>query len=197
MPGRGQDMAVPAYDLLRKERAEAPPFEMTEQLKNLLILLGAIVVILILIILLFSGKSSFRRFLSLFLEERGSEDYDEPVQKNTAQRSAPPAKRSAADRRGGSAPDEFVQKRTSEPIVEMATLIRKSDDRLRVIESTGQVKLVDEYYELIFVTRKGQKLKIECSAEAYDKVPFNQQGSLTYRRNTLVKFKYYEDTVFN
>ena len=48
-----------------------------------------------------------------------------------------------------------------------------------------------------FVTRKGQKLKIECSREAYDKIPFNQQGSLTYKRNTLVKFKYYEDTVYN
>ena len=93
--------------------------------------------------------------------------------------------------------EQPAQKKTSEPIVEMATLVQKCDDRMRIIESTGQVKLVDEYYELVFVTRKGQKLKIECSREAYDKVPFNQQGSLTYKRNTLVKFKYYEDTVFN
>lgn len=163
---------------------------MTPQLRNLLILLTAIVVILILIILLFSGKSSFRRFLTLFLEEdKDSDDGDYPAAPGGAERSAV-ARRSMPS-------DEPVQKRTSEPIVEMATLIRKSDDRLRVIESTGQIKLVDEYYELVFVTRKGQKLKIECSAEAYDKVPFNQQGSLTYKRNTLVKFKYYEDTVFN
>lgn len=169
---------------------------MTPQLRNLLILLAAIVVILILIILLFSGKSSFRRFLSLFLEEDDdngsggrSGGYREPS--GASERSMPAARRSEPV-------DEPVQqKRTSEPIVEMATLVRKSDDRLRVIESTGQVRLVDEYYELVFVTRKGQKLKIECSAEAYDKVPFNQQGSLTYKRNTLVKFKYYEDTVFN
>jgi hypothetical protein len=79
----------------------------------------------------------------------------------------------------------------------MATLIRKSDDRLRVIESTGQVKMIDEYYELVFVTRKGKTLKIECSRNAYEKVPFNQQGSLTYKRGRLVKFKYYEDTVYN
>lgn len=157
---------------------------MTEQMRNLLILLGAIVVILILILLLFSGKSSFRRFLSIFLEEQ-KDDYDDE---------GAPSKKVAADR---SSSEEFVQKRTSEPIVEMATLVRKSDDRLRIIESTGQVRLVDEYYELIFVTRKGHKLKIECSPEAYEKVPFNQQGSLTYKRNTLVKFKYYEDTVFN
>lgn len=168
---------------------------MTQQMRNLLILLAAIVVVLILIILLFSGKSSFRRLLSLFLEER-HDDYDDGDVPN---KMPPPAKRaSQPDGRRAVQEDEFAQqKRTSEPIVEMATLIRKSDDRMRIIESTGQVKLVDEYYELIFVTRKGQKLKIECSAEAYDKVPFNQQGSLTYRRNTLVKFKYYEDTVFN
>lgn len=150
---------------------------MTDQLKNLLILLGAIAVILIVVILFFGGKSPVMRFLNLFLEPT-DEDEHQP--------------RSAKRR-----DEEPVQKSTSEPIVEMATLVRKSDDRLRIIESTGQVKLVDEYYELLFVTRKGQKLKIQCSREAYDKVPFNQQGSLTYKRNTLVKFKYYEDVVYN
>lgn len=158
---------------------------MSEQLKNLLILLGGIAVTLIVIILLFSSKSRFRRILSVFLEETGETG-------NDVQRRAYPD-----GGREKTAPPEYVQKSTNEPIVVMATLVRKSDDRLRIIESTGQVRLEDEYYELIFVTRKGNKLKIECSAEAYDKIPFNQQGSLTYRRNTLVKFKYYEDTVLN
>lgn len=161
----------------------------SQPMRKLLILIGAIVVILILIILLFSSKSKFRQFLSLFLEEQPYEEAGGEMPHRGAP--AAPAQRRAAPE------DDFVQKRTSEPIVEMATLVRKSDDRLRIIESSGQIRLVDEYYELIFVTRKGQKLKIECSAEAYDKVPFNQQGSLTYRRNTLVKFKYYEDTVYN
>ncbi len=161
---------------------------MTEQMKNLIILLAGIAVVLIIVILLFAGKSPFMKFLSIFLEEEGgesggrarSERYSENV--NTSRKKAT---------------KEDVQKKTSEPIVEMATLIRKSDDRLRVIESSGQVKMIDEYYELVFVTRKGKTLKIECSREAYDKVPFNQQGSLTYKRNTLVKFKYYEDTIYN
>lgn len=157
---------------------------MTPQLRDLLILLGGIAVVLVIIIILFSGKSRFRRILSIFLEETGEAE------------DAPPERRPANGSREPHAP-EFVQKSTNEPVVVMATLIRKSDDRLRIIESTGQVRLEDEYYELIFVTRKGQKLKIECSAEAYDKIPFNQQGSLTYKRNTLVKFKYYEDTVLN
>ena len=155
----------------------------TPQMRNLLITLGTIAVVLLLIILLFGGKSPFMRFMNLFLEEKGS-----------GQGGGAPMRGERPSRRPA---DEGVQKKTSEPIVEMATLVRKSDDRLRVIESTGQQKLLDEYYELVFVTRKGQKLKIECSREAYDKIPFNQQGSLTYKRNTLVKFKYYEDTVYN
>ncbi len=164
---------------------------MTPQLKNLMILLGAIVVILLLVIILFSGKSPFRKFISFFLEDE---------EEAAARKAAPRRNGAAAARQHGGVqrmPQEETQKSTSEPIVEMATLVRKSDDRQRVIESSGQIKITDEYYELNFVTRKGKKLRIECSAEAYDKIPFNQQGSLTYRRNTLVKFKYYEDTVYN
>lgn len=159
---------------------------MTPQLRNLLILLGAIAVVLILIILFFSGNSRFRRFISIFLEDKGS---------------STPSGGDVYDRRQRRADldDQSEQRRvsSSEPFVEMATLIQKSDDRMRVIESTGQTRLVDEYYELLFITRKGKKIRIECSREAYDKIPFNQQGSLTYRRNRLVKFKYYEDIVYD
>lgn len=94
--------------------------------------------------------------------------------------------------------DEPPEKnKSSASVVEMATLIQKSDDRLRIVENDGNVKLVDEYYELTFVTRKGQTVKIECSFNAYEKIPFDKQGSLTYRKNKLVKFKYYEDIVYN
>jgi hypothetical protein len=159
---------------------------MTPQLKNLLIILGAIAVVLIVVITLFSSKSSFRKTLTMFLDGDKEPDYMMQQRGSGAvRRGAPPVHQ------------EEVQKSTSEPIVVMATLIRKSDERRHVIESTGQEHIEDEYYELVFVTRKGKKLKIECSAEAYGKVPFNQQGSLTYKRNMLVKFKYYEDTVFN
>ncbi|MDE5834048.1 MAG: DUF2500 family protein [Ruminococcus sp.] len=133
----------------------------------MLIMFGAIAIALILIIITFGGDNPVERFISLFIEEE-----DE----NT---------------------EEVEKKSFSAPVVEMATLIRKSDDRRRVIESDGNVKLLDEYYELTFLTRKGRNIKIECSAEVYEKIPFNQQGSLTYRKNKLVKFKYYEDTVYN
>ena len=79
----------------------------------------------------------------------------------------------------------------------MVKLIRKNDDRLRVYESDGSVHILDPYFELEFVTRKGQTLKIQCSEQAYEKVPFNVEGSLTYKRNTLVKFKFYEGIVYN
>ena len=157
---------------------------MTPQLKNLLIILGAIAIVLILVILMFSGNSRFRKLMSAFLEDGGSQRQ-------------PARAHSGAQRYAQQPADEEVQKSTSEPIVVMATLIRKSDDRLRIIESTGQERIVDPYYELIFVTRKGRKLKIECSAQAYDSIPFNQQGSLTYKRNTLVKFKFYGDMIYN
>lgn len=140
---------------------------MSPEIRNMLIMFGAIAIALILIIVTFGGDNPLQRFISLFLEE------DEENEENCE------------------------QKNFSASVVEMATLIRKSDDRLRIIEGNGNVRLVDEYYELTFVTRKGQNVKIECSADAYEKIPFNQQGSLTYRKNKLVKFKYYEDTVFD
>ena len=180
---------------------------MGEPLKNLLIMLGAIVVILILIIVLFRGKSPVMKFLNLFLEEdenfsnhrsQTSASYRQSVSRQPVQ-----SQQMTYDQPEGTpvqskrSQSQYSQKKTSEPIVEMATLIQKSDDRLRIIERDGSVKLIDEYYELIFETRKGQQLKITCSREAYDKIPFDEQGSLTYKRGVLVKFKMYDSTVYN
>lgn len=139
---------------------------MSPEIREILIMFGAVAVSLVFIIITFGGKNPLERFISLFLEE--IPDGEMPVQNNS-----------------------------SEPVVEMATLIQKSDDRLRIVENDGNVKLVDEYYELTFVTRKGQTVKIECSVDAYEKIPFDRQGSLTYKKNKLVKFKYYEDIVYN
>lgn len=156
---------------------------MNDNMQKLIILLCAIAVVLLIVILLFTKKSPFMKLISFFLEER------DDGQKNQNSGNVNTSKKKYKN--------EDVQKKTLQPMVEMATLIRKSDDRLRVIESTGQTRLIDEYYELVFVNRKGKTLKIECSRAAYDKIPFNQQGSLTYKSNKLVKFKFYEGTVFN
>ncbi|MBR2283536.1 MAG: hypothetical protein IJ874_03830 [Ruminococcus sp.] len=175
---------------------------MTPQLRNLLILLCGIAVVLLLVVLLFGGNGPLTRFLSFFLEE----DDSIPHTRNTGRSGARKSRRSSQSSRtpaytGGAdtaqAEDTGEQKKTSEPVVEMATLIQRSDDRLRVIENSGRIRMIDEYYELLFINRKGQKLKIQCSPEVYEKIPFDVQGSLTYRRSTLVKFKLYDKTYFN
>lgn len=93
-------------------------------------------------------------------------------------------------------PDDLPEKQP-ESSVEMATLVSKSDDRLRIIENDGNVRFIDEYYELTFMTRKGKTLKIECSLNAYEKIPFDEVGSLTYRKNKLVRFKYLEGIIYD
>lgn len=149
---------------------------MNDNMEKLVVLLCGIAVVLLLVIILFTKKSPFMKFMSFFLEEKDDGRVNTSVE---------------------NAKSTPTQKKTMEPIVEMATLIRKCDDRMRIIESSGQTKLVDEYYELVFLTRKGKTLKIECSRAAYDKIPFNQQGSLTYKSNRLVKFKVYDGTISN
>ncbi len=145
---------------------------MTEELKNLLIMLGSIAGVLLVIVLFFGGKGPVRKLLGLFIEEINEDS-------------------NRSERR------EEIQKSSNEPIVEMVKLVRKSDDRLRVYESDGCMHIVDPYFELEFITRKGKPLKISCSESAYEKIPFNEEGSLTYKRNTLVKFKFYEGIIYN
>lgn len=145
---------------------------MTEELKTFLIILGLIAAVLLILAVFFRNTALVRKLMGLFIEELDDEN-------------------------GRVSRREQTQKSSNEPIVEMAKLVRKSDDRLRVYESDGSMHIVDEYFELEFLTRKGKKLKIACSEAAYGKIPFNEEGSLTYKRNTLVKFKLYEGIIYN
>ena len=145
---------------------------MTEELKTFLIILGSIAAVLLILAVFFRNTALVRKLIGLFIEELDDEN-------------------------GRVSRREETQKSSNEPIVEMAKLVRKSDDRLRVYESDGSMHIVDEYFDLEFLTRKGKKLKIACSEAAYGKIPFNEEGSLTYKRNTLVKFKLYEGIIYN
>lgn len=151
---------------------------MNENMHKLLILLGAIAVVLVLVILLFTKNSPFMKLMRNFLSDGESDgsQKNQPIKKKKSSR---------------------PQQKYNEPLIEMATLVRKCDDRLRIIESSGQVRFIDEYYELIFRTRKGNNLKIQCSREAYERIPFNQQGSLTYKNSKLIRFKFYDGVVNN
>ena len=145
---------------------------MTEELKTFLIILGSIAAVLLILAVFFRNTALVRKLMGIFIEELDDEN-------------------------GRVSRREETQKSSNEPIVEMAKLVLKSDDRLRVYESDGSMHIVDEYFELEFLTRKGKKLKIACSEAAYGKIPFNEEGSLTYKRNTLVKFKLYEGIIYN
>lgn len=145
---------------------------MTEELKTFLIILGSIAAILLIIVVFFRNTAIVQRFIGLFVEELDDENSRGSLREKT-------------------------QKSSNKPVVEMAKLVRKSDDRLRVFESDGSMHITNEYFELEFLTRKGKKLKIACSEDAYGKIPFNEEGSLTYKRNTLVKFKHYEGIIYN
>ena len=150
---------------------------MAFDLKTLLIVAAVMIGILAIVglVLYFFARELFYNIITFFVVDNGKvgehEKLLDPV---------PP-------------PKKYRQKSSSEPLVEVCKLIRKSDDRLRIIEKDGTEKVTDAYYELVFVTRKQEELRVACSAEAYWKVPFECEGSLTYRRNTLVRFKYYKN----
>ena len=111
---------------------------MTEELKTFLVMLGLIAAVLLIAVIFLRNTAFMQKFMGLFLVEVDEEN------KRSSRR-------------------EETQKSSNEPIVEMAKLVRKSDDRLRVYESDGSMHIVDEYFELEFLTRKGKKLKIGCS----------------------------------
>ena len=143
-----------------------------------LIIVSAILLILIwliAVILYYFSRSTFYNILAFFVVDNGKTGEHEKILEPKP------------------APKKHMQKSVSEPLVEVCTLIRKSDDRIRIIESDGSEKVMDAYYELVFMTRKKEELRVACSSEIYFKVPFDVEGSMTYRRNTLVRFKYYKN----
>ncbi len=147
---------------------------MSQVVLTLLIAGGIIAVIgLVGVILYLFSKETFFKALSFFVMDNGkAEESDMKLEQVKL-------------------PEKKVQKSKAKPSTELCKLISKSDDRLRTIDNLGVERIVDSYYELVFVTRKKEKLYIACSAEAYDNVPFDSEGELTYRRNTLVRFRYY------
>jgi hypothetical protein len=136
-------------------------------------MIGAIAVILL--VLYCCARGAFYKFMTFFVVDNGKTGKHEKLLEPVP------------------APKKHTQKSVSEPLAAVCTLIRKSDDRLRIIESDGTEKVVDAYYELVFRTRKMEELRVACSSDVYFRVPFDCEGSLTYRRNTLVRFRYFKN----
>lgn len=78
---------------------------------------------------------------------------------------------------------------------EIAILTHKIDERRRVVDSSGHSTLYDEYFELVFETRRGETLRLVATRATFKEIPFNQEGALTYKRNRILKFKYNGGTV--
>lgn len=73
----------------------------------------------------------------------------------------------------------------------IAVLVQKVDERRRTTDPSGTMKLYNEYYELIFKTRKGDILHIVTSKQAYLDTPFHQQGQLSYQGDQMIRFQYH------
>ncbi len=147
-----------------------------------LIILAAVVVILLLVAIFGGRRFNLRKILYFFIEEVDETDGGAPRRsRNTGNARAP---RRAENSSGGN------RRNPNQIHNEMAILMQKIDERRRVVDSSGHSTLYDEYFELVFQTRKGETLHLTASRAAFKEIPFNQQGALTYKRGAFVKFKY-------
>ena len=133
----------------------------------------AVIGIVALILFLFS-KKAFYTALSFFVTDSGKAEEGDMKHEQVKK------------------PKKEIQKSRSYSKGEVCKLVSKSDDRLRTIDNLGIEKITDAYYELVFMTRKNEQIIIACSETAYESIPFDKEGSLLYRRNTLIRFKYLE-----
>lgn len=154
-----------------------------DAIDNFLIVVVAIAVVLLLVVMLGSRQSPFRRKLSQILVQNPRTAKHQPLEFNR---------------------EYYItgEKTMCRPIrgknparTEQAVLVQKVDERRRTIDPSGTLKLYNEYYELIFKTRKGDILHLVTSKQAYVNMPFHQQGTLTFQGERLIRFQYADGEV--
>lgn len=147
---------------------------------NFLIIIVAVAVVLLLIVMLGSRQSPFRQKIGRLLAQNpNAPEKRQPLEFNreyyiTGERTMRRPKR-------GTSPARSV----------IAVLVQKVDERRRTTDPSGTMKLYNEYYELIFKTRKGDILHIVTSKQAYLDTPFHQQGQLSYQGDQMIRFQYH------
>ncbi len=172
-------------------------------IQYLLAVLAAVLVLLLVLLLLTGG--SMRNLVGFFVEELDEDNVPlHPVKLFPAKAAASPAPKKAPAR---PAPAPKAPARTApahkqqnarngarrnpnQAYTEMAILTHKIDERRRVVDSSGHSTLFDEYFELVFETRRGETLRLVTSRAAFKETPFNQDGALTYKKGRLIRFKY-------
>lgn len=146
---------------------------------NFLIIMVAVAIVLLLVVMLGARQSPFRQKISRMLVQNPNGGAKrQPLEFNreyyiTGERNM------RKPNRGKNPPRTVI-----------AVLVQKVDERRRTMDPSGTMKLYNEYYELIFKTRKGDILHIVTSKKAYLAVPFHQQGQLTYQGDQLIRFQY-------
>lgn len=168
-----------------------------------LVVLITIIVFLMVLLLLTGGK--FSSLIGYFVEELDENNAPlHPVRLALFQGLAskphtaanvrktvpikPPAK--AAASRPRTASKQGTRRNPNQAYTEMAILTHKIDERRRVVDSTGHSTLYDEYFELVFETRRGETLRLVAPRAAFKETPFNQDGAVTYKHGRLIRFKY-------
>ncbi len=155
-------------------------------MEQFLIVLAAVIVILLLVVIFGGKRFDFRKIMYFFIEE--VEDGEGSAQRRSNRSSGRNKGRTAARKTEGTAAGS--RRNPNQNYTEMAILMQKIDERRRVVDSSGHSTLYDEYFELVFQTRKGETLHLTASRAAFKEIPFNQQGALTHKRGAFVKFKY-------
>ncbi len=167
--------------------------------------LGAVLVFLLVLLVLTGGK--MRDLVGFFVEE--VDENNTPlhpvkllsanalVRRDSKQQAAAKPRKSAPARSGGKSGSvrkaqnhSSAKRNPHQAYTEMAILVNKIDERRRVVDSNGHSTLYDEYFELVFETRRGETLHLVTSRAAFKETPFNQDGALTYKRGRLIRFKY-------
>jgi hypothetical protein len=149
-----------------------------DAINDFLIIVIAIAVVLVFVVMLGSKRSRFRR------------KFDEIFAQDTVGSSGQRMEFNREYYITGEKNMRLFSKGKSPLRTEMVTLVQKVDERRRTLDPSGTSKLYNEYYELIFRTRKGEILHIVTTKVVYKEIPFNQTGSLTFRGEQFVKFKF-------
>lgn len=103
---------------------------------------------------------------------------------------APAPRAASTGARPRPASKQGTRRNPNQAYTEMAILTHKIDERRRVVDSSGHSTLFDEYFELVFETRRGETLRLVTNRAAFKETPFNQDGAVTYRHGRLLRFKY-------
>lgn len=150
-----------------------------------------IVCVILLALFAFSSKQNKQRVIGFFVEDAALPPSRPYISFKELTRKKPAAPgSSASSRKQKAAPARTNRRNPNQAYTEMAILQQKIDERRRVVDSSGHSTLYDEYFELVFETRKGETLRLVASRAAFKEIPFNQEGALTHKKGNLIKFKY-------